>query len=214
MTDLLHPKLTVLHLPLEDPRVQPLVDGLTEEYDSRYGTLFGGAGEEMRRYPAAEFSAPHGALLVLQEAGQTVAGGAFRRKDEQTAEFKRIWTHDRHRRRGLARRVLAELEEEAARRGYRRIYLTTGPRQPEAKNLYLASGYSPGFDLAADPEAIKHLVFTKDLPAALPLQHDGGLPPAEMTGAPAKNPVPGTEDRSPAGHVRVPAPGTGTATGR
>jgi len=159
------PELTVLHLPLEDPRVQPLVDGLIEEYDSRYGTLFGGAGKEMRRYPAEEFAAPHGALLILQEEGQTVAGGAFRRYDEQTAELKRIWTHAEHRRRGLARRVLAELEAEAERRGYRRLSLTTGPRQPEAKNLYLATGYRPGFDLAADPETVLHLAFTKELSA-------------------------------------------------
>jgi GNAT superfamily N-acetyltransferase len=159
------PDLTVLHLPLEDPRVQPLVEGLTREYDRRYGSMFGGASAEMRRYPAVEFAAPHGALLILQEDGRTVAGGAFRRHDEQTAELKRIWTHTGYRRRGLARRVLDELEAEAARRGYRRIYLTTGPRQPEAKNLYLATGYSPGFDLAADPAAVKHLVFTKELPA-------------------------------------------------
>lgn len=158
------PELTVLHLPLEDSRVQPVVDGLIEEYDSRYGTLFGGAGEEMRRYPAAEFTAPHGALLILQEEGRTVAGGAFRRYDEQTAELKRIWTHAKHRRRGLARQVLVELEAEAARRGYRRIYLTTGPRQPEARYLYLATGYHPCFDLAADPETVLHLAFTKDLP--------------------------------------------------
>lgn len=165
------PELTVLHLPLEDPRVQPLVDGLIEEYDNRYGALFGGAGQEMRRYPAEEFAAPHGALLILQEEERTVAGGAFRRYDGQTAELKRIWTHAGHRRRGLARQVLVELEAEAERRGYRRIYLTTGPRQPEAKNLYLATGYHPGFDLAADPETILHLAFTKDLP--IPQQQRG-----------------------------------------
>lgn len=159
-----HPELTVLRLPLSDPRVRPLVEGLTEEYDRRYGGLFGGASQEMLRYPAEEFEAPHGALLILQEHGRSVAGGAFRRFDADTAELKRIWTHAEHRRRGLARRVLVELEAEAVRRGYRRLYLTTGPRQPEAKNLYLATGYRPGFDLAADPESIKHLSFTKDLP--------------------------------------------------
>lgn len=67
------------------------------------------------------------------------------------------------RRRGLARRVLAELERLAAARGYRSVYLTTGPRQPEAKHLYLNSGYTPGFDLNADPETIGPLAFTKEL---------------------------------------------------
>ncbi|WP_423182622.1 GNAT family N-acetyltransferase [Arthrobacter sp. NyZ413] len=160
--------LSVLSLPMRDPRVKPLLDELAVEYTTRYGDFFGtdGAAQELRRYPAEEFAAPHGALLILQEDGETVAGGAFRRYDANTAELKRIWTHSAHRRRGLARVVLAELEAEAARRGYRKIYLTTGPRQPEAKNLYLATGYSPLFDLDADPEAIKHLAFTKELPGA------------------------------------------------
>jgi GNAT superfamily N-acetyltransferase len=158
--------LEVLLLPLHDPRVRPLLDELAVEYDSRYGDRFGrgAAAEELNRYPASEFEEPGGALLVLQEHGESVAGGAFRRYDPDTAEFKRIWTHSAHRRRGLARRVLAELETLAARRGYRRVYLTTGPRQPEARHLYLATGYEAQFDLEQDPESLGSLAFTKDLP--------------------------------------------------
>ncbi|WP_284987959.1 MULTISPECIES: GNAT family N-acetyltransferase [unclassified Arthrobacter] len=159
--------ITVLSLPMDDPRVRPLLDELAVEYETRYGNLFSseGAAEELNRYPAEEFAAPHGALIILQENGESVAGGAFRRYDQDTAELKRIWTHSAHRRRGLARRVLLELEAEALRRGYSKLYLTTGPRQPEAKNLYLATGYTALFDLAADPEEIKHLAFSKDLAA-------------------------------------------------
>ena len=158
-------ELTVLSLPMHDARVRPLLDELAQEYDSRYGNLFGrgAAAEELNRYPAEEFVAPGGALLIVQESGESVAGGAFRRHRPDTAEFKRIWTHSAHRRRGLARFVLAELEALAARRGYNRVYLTTGPRQPEAKHLYLNSGYEALFDLAADPETIKFLAFSKDL---------------------------------------------------
>ena len=68
--------LTVLELPMHDPRVRPLLDELAVEYDSRYGDLFGrgAAAEELNRYPAEEFEAPHGALLILQENGGSVAG--------------------------------------------------------------------------------------------------------------------------------------------
>ena len=38
--------------------------------------------------------------------------------------------------------MLAELEREIASRGYHRVYLTTGNRQPEAEALYLSSGYT------------------------------------------------------------------------
>jgi GNAT superfamily N-acetyltransferase len=151
---------------MHDPRVRPLLDELAVEYDTRYGDLFGreGAAEDLNRYPAEEFAGPVGALLVIQENGESIAGGAFRRYDADTAELKRIWTHSAHRRRGLAKLVLAELEALAARRGYTRLYLTTGPRQPEAKYLYLSTGYQPQFDLDADPETIKFLAFTKELP--------------------------------------------------
>lgn len=157
------PSVAVLKLPMHDPRVRPMLDELAVEYDARYRDLFGrgAAAEDLYKYPAKEFAAPHGALLILQENGQSVAGGAFRRFDATTAELKRIWTHSAHRRRGLARRVLAELEAEAARRGYTQIYLTTGPRQPEARNLYLNFGYTPLFDTNADPETLKLLPFTK-----------------------------------------------------
>ena len=162
--------LTVLSLPMHDPRVRPLLDELAVEYDTRYGDLFGrdGVAEELNRYPAEEFAGPGGALLVIQENGESIAGGAFRRYDDATAELKRIWTHSAHRRRGLARLVMAELEDLAVHRGYTRLYLTTGPRQPEAKYLYLATGYEPQFDLDADPETIGPLAFTKDLSGRRP----------------------------------------------
>ena len=135
--------LTVLSLPMRDPRVRPLLDELAVEYNTRYGDLFSseGAAEELNRYPAEEFAPPHGALIIIQENGESVAGGAFRRYDEHTAELKRIWTDSAHRRRGYAMALLAQLEAEIAARGYRRIYLMTGNRQPEAEELYLATGY-------------------------------------------------------------------------
>ena len=45
-----------------DPRAKPLIDELTYEYDSRYGSYFNAAGavEEMNRYPAEAFAPPHG----------------------------------------------------------------------------------------------------------------------------------------------------------
>jgi GNAT superfamily N-acetyltransferase len=131
----------------DDPRAAPLFTELAAEYDARYGDLFGGAAQELTRYPAELFTAPHGAFVLLLEDGVAVAGGAFKpHPDDGTVEVKRMWTAATHRQRGLARRVLVELEALAAARGARRVFLTTGPRQPEARNLYLAAGYTPLFD--------------------------------------------------------------------
>lgn len=163
--------LTVVTVEVGDPRVAPLLRELGDEYSTRYGK---DAHAELARYPDEEFTAPHGGvLLLLLEDGEPVAGGAFRRYDATTAELKRIWTHSGHRRRGLARRVVAELEREARDVGYRRIYLTTGPRQPEARGLYLATGYTPLFDTEADPETIGPLPFEKHLAADARTTADG-----------------------------------------
>jgi N-acetylglutamate synthase-like GNAT family acetyltransferase len=92
-----------------------------------------------------------------------MGGGAFKYYDGETAEFKRIWTRSDLRRQGLARKVLVELEVQAARQGYQRVYLTTGFRQPEAVGLYLNYGYTALFDPKVDPEIYKTLPFEKDI---------------------------------------------------
>ncbi|GLQ09879.1 N-acetyltransferase [Devosia yakushimensis] len=156
---------------------RPLVEQLTAEYHDRYGEYFGEpASAEMNRYPAERFAAPDGAFVLLLRGGTPIAGGAFMRYDDTTAEMKRIWTDVNHRRQGLARRILVELEEQAGRQGYSRIYLTTGFRQPEARDLYLSSGYAALFDVSADPEIYGALPFEKFLAGPPP-----GYVPALVT---------------------------------
>lgn len=121
-----------------------------------------------------------------RDAKVAIAGGAFRRRVEPelgpverladprartaagtpavpTAELKRIWTDAAHRSLGLGGIVLRELERRAAAQGYERIYLTTGPRQPEAVALYLRGGYRPLYDPSVDPEEIGPHPFEKRL---------------------------------------------------
>jgi GNAT superfamily N-acetyltransferase len=147
-----------------DPLVPTMLAELSHEYSSRYGEGHGfpePAAEQRRG--AAEFGPPDGGVVLLVGADGPVSGGAFRRHDGATAELKRIWTAARHRRRGLARHTLAALEWEIAARGYRRIHLTTGPRQPEAVALYRAAGYTPLFDESLPAERIGKHAFGKEL---------------------------------------------------
>ena len=151
---------------MDDPRAQPLIDALSADYIRLYGEEYGDdAALEMTRYPAERFMAPEGAFLLLQRDGVTIGGGAFKSygPNTGTAEFKRIWVHDNFRRQGLAQKILVELEAQAARQGYQRVYLTTGFRQAAATALYTASGYTPLFDAGADLKALMKLPFEKAL---------------------------------------------------
>jgi GNAT superfamily N-acetyltransferase len=125
----------------DDPLAEPLLAELAVEYATRYGATEAAVSKWLRGYPADEFAPPGGGLLIGLLNDEPVTGGAFRRFDDATAELKRIWTDSRYRRRGHARALLVELEAEIATRGYRRVYLTTGDRQPEAEALYLSTGY-------------------------------------------------------------------------
>lgn len=156
----------IIYTSPDDIRARPLIEALRLEYDRLYGDYFkqeDGGGSEMERYPASLFAPPEGNFLLLERAGDIIAGGAFKRFDGETAELKRIWTHESLRRQGIARKVLIELEWQAARQGYTKLYLTTGFRQLGAANLYLSEGYTALFDRTVDPEIYKRLPFSKDI---------------------------------------------------
>jgi GNAT superfamily N-acetyltransferase len=151
----------VRRLPMTHPAAEPLLRGLTGEYETRYG----GGTTEMAAYDLADFEPPAGCFLVLTVADRTVAGGGFRRLDSSTAEIKRMWTDPAYRRRGLARRVLDLLEAEAAARGYRRLRLETGLAQPEAVALYEAMGWVRGEGYGRHRDSPRAVFFEKRPPA-------------------------------------------------
>ncbi|WEO77760.1 GNAT family N-acetyltransferase [Cryobacterium sp. SO2] len=123
---------------LTDPEVVPLLTGLRQEYETRYGH---GAGDSVLDVAASEFESPTGAFVVLVDGGTTVAGGGIRRIDETTVEVKRMWTNPDYRRQGHAIRMLRELAGLAGQLGYRTVRLETGFAQPEALALYRGLGF-------------------------------------------------------------------------
>jgi GNAT superfamily N-acetyltransferase len=162
----------------DDPVLRPLVDDLAREYDARYEPTNGvPSSSELTRYPPVVFAPERGGAFVavfddIADGSATlVAGGAIKAggpgaDGRPLAELKRMWTHPAYRRRGLAGRVLALLEQRAAELGYTGLELTTGARQPEAVALYLRHGWTPDFDPAVPQDAAAYLRFTKRAPAA------------------------------------------------
>lgn len=138
--------LSFVEIGQDDELAQPLIAELAVEYATRYDGTEERVLRWLRGHPAQDFAPPYGGMIVGLLDDRPVTGGAFRRfgvvDGAETAELKRIWTDKMHRRRGYGRMLLAELEVRIAALGYRRVYLTTGDRQPEAEALYTAGGYT------------------------------------------------------------------------
>ena len=79
--------------------------------------------------------------IVAFEDGRLAGCGAMKEFAPGAIEIKRMYTLPELRGRGIASRVLAELEAWAAELSYERCVLETGKRQPEAIGLYTGKGY-------------------------------------------------------------------------
>jgi putative acetyltransferase len=118
---------------------QALAEQLEAELLETYDGVPGSGG-----LPSASiFEAPGGAFFVGRLDGEAVACGGIARYDETTAEIRRMYVAPGVRGRGLSRRVLAALEDEARALGYSFVRLETGKRQTEAIGLYVSAGFQP-----------------------------------------------------------------------
>ncbi|MCB9165792.1 MAG: GNAT family N-acetyltransferase [Flavobacteriales bacterium] len=79
--------------------------------------------------------------VVVCDEQDPVGCGAFKAFEEDAVEIKRMYTVPTHRKRGVASRVLLELELWAKEEGHTRCVLETGVQQPEALGLYRKRGY-------------------------------------------------------------------------
>ncbi|MFN2437577.1 MAG: GNAT family N-acetyltransferase [Chitinophagaceae bacterium] len=79
--------------------------------------------------------------VVAYENGQPIGCGAIKEFNRHTMEIKRMYTSPRSRGKGIATKVLGELEKWATELSYVKCVLETGKRQPEAIELYKKNGY-------------------------------------------------------------------------
>ena len=121
---------------------QALIDEVQAEYVERYG------GPDNSPLDPSTFEPPSGAFFVGYLGDVPVAMGGWRTRPDVvrlggalSAEVKRMYVAPAGRRMGLARAMLAHLEETAAGAGADVMILETGTEQPEALALYASSGY-------------------------------------------------------------------------
>lgn len=102
---------------------------------------------------------PDVTFWTVWEGGELVGCGALKELDAGHAEIKSMRTAARHRRKGVAKTLLAYIVEEAVRRGYRRLSLETGSMDvfEPARRLYASFGFNccgPFADYIEDPNSV------------------------------------------------------------
>ncbi|KIL35043.1 acetyltransferase [Cohnella kolymensis] len=93
------------------------------------------------------------------EQDEIVGCGAMKELDGQHGEIKSMRTSSSHLRKGVAKRMLEHIIEEAKRRGYQRLSLETGSMDAfePARRLYASFGFQycePFSDYIEDPNSV------------------------------------------------------------
>jgi GNAT superfamily N-acetyltransferase len=80
-------------------------------------------------------------IVLAYENEQMLGCGAIKFYEPGTMEVKRMFVPNDYRGKGIATKVLSELEKWASELGFNKIILETGIKQPEAIQLYKKCGY-------------------------------------------------------------------------
>lgn len=135
---------------LDDPPVLALFADFIRETD---GPLEIDLEAEIAAGPPRDLAPPNGTLLLIEVGGEPAGLGGVRHLDTAIAEVKTMYVAPAHRGTGLARALLAELEQIARRHDCRAVRLDTSDYLADAIALYRATGYREVADYNGNPKA-------------------------------------------------------------
>ncbi|WP_116247048.1 GNAT family N-acetyltransferase [Nocardiopsis sp. FIRDI 009] len=144
-------------VPWTDPDAVRLRGLQRTEIAERYGT----PDSEPGTPPSADDIAVF--VVARDEDGTAVGCGGLRDLGDDAGEVKRMYVVSERRGSGAASVVLAALEDWARGRGWKRLRLETGDRQPDAVRFYTRSGYEPIPPFGAYADCPSSLCFEKVL---------------------------------------------------
>lgn len=90
---------------------------------------------------ADHYRSPGGAFLLARSDGLALGCVSVKTVDPGLGEVKRLWVAPSARGQGLARRLMAEIEDRSRALGLMRLRLDTNAHLPEAIALYRATGW-------------------------------------------------------------------------
>jgi putative acetyltransferase len=121
-------------------------------------------GEEHSFYNALNGIQSIKHVVLVMENTKAIGCGSFKEFDTQTIEIKRMWVEPIERGKGIASRILQELENWGAQMKYVSCILETGIRQVEAIELYRKNGYSQIENFGPYQGAENSVCFSKSIP--------------------------------------------------
>lgn len=98
-------------------------------------------GEDHAFYAQFNKSSALKNAIIAYENETAIGIGAYKEYDSQTVEMKRMYTLPEHRGKGIASKILTELELWAKEENYKIAILETGFLQTDAISLYKKLGY-------------------------------------------------------------------------
>lgn len=131
--------LTITDESIDSNGVLSVLYAAGDELQHRYG----GDGDDAHLH-VDDLRGPLGLFLVARVDGELVGGVGLRPIGDPAhhlGEIKRLWVRPDLRRRGIAGALMSDVEERARAFRYERLYLETGWMQPEALQMYQATGW-------------------------------------------------------------------------
>lgn len=80
-------------------------------------------------------------VVIASDNDKPVGCACFKTFDSGSVELKRMYLHPDYRGKGIADKILGEIEKWVGETGIFRIVLETGLKQPEAIRFYIKNGY-------------------------------------------------------------------------
>ncbi len=118
----------------KDERFLKLVDELDRGYYIRIG-------DELSKYDRYnEFKVPHVVILLL-DSDKPIACASYRVCNKDSVEFKRVYVKKEYRKRGIAYKLIRQLEKDVVDKNFKNSFIITGKNNSPAIGLYEKLNY-------------------------------------------------------------------------
>lgn len=117
---------------------------ITDEKDERFIKLvreldngyYQRIGEELSRYDKYNSLETHHVVILLMTSNEGVACASYRVFNKNSVEFKRVYVKREYRKKGIAFKIIKQLEQNAIEKGFKHAYIITGKNNIPAIRLY------------------------------------------------------------------------------